>query len=63
MILPEKAEIKLKKYKGLNDDDLSVMLLVQFHTRKVLAVQGQSSLPRDIQSSNQIQDVTAPRLK
>ena len=40
-----------KKYKGLNEDDPSIMQVITVLHLEVLAVQGQSSLPAD---SNQI---------
>ena len=62
MILAQEAEIKLKKYIGLNDDDPSVMQASAVPHSEVLTVQGQSSLHGNNIDSNQIQEMNAPRL-
>ena len=51
-----------QKYKGFNDDDPSVMQVNAVPHSELLAVQGQNSLLGNIQDSNQIQDMNAPRL-
>ena len=62
MTLAQEAEIKLKKYKGSNDDDPSVMHVSVVPHSEVLAVQRQSSPHGNNQDSNQIQHMNAPRL-
>ena len=47
MTLAQEVEIKLKKYQDLNDDDPSLMQVNAVQHSKVLAVQGQSCLPRN----------------
>ena len=42
MILAQEAEIKLRKYEGLNDDDPSVLQVSAICHSEVLAEQGQS---------------------
>ena len=58
MTLAHEAEIKLKKYEDLHDNDAN---LCSLHS-EVLTVQGQSSQPRDVQNTKQLQGVTVPRL-
>ena len=62
MTLAQEAENKLKKYKGLNDDDPSVIYVTTVPHSEVLAVQGQNGLSGNTQGSNQIQAVNVPRL-
>ena len=62
MNLTQEAEIKLQKYKGLNDDDPSVMQVSEVPYSEVLAVQGRNGPPGNTQGSNQVQDLNAPRL-
>ena len=62
MTLAQEAEIKLKKYEGLDHDDPPVMHISAITHLEVLAVQGQNSQPRNTQSINQILDMTIPRL-
>ena len=63
MTLAQEAEMKLKKYEGLNDDYPSAMQVSVVPHSEVLAVQGQSDLLGNNLDSNQIQDMNAPRLK
>ena len=46
MTLAHEAEIKLKKFEGLNDDGPSVMQVSAVPLSEVLAVQEQSHLPQ-----------------
>ena len=48
------AEIKLKKYEGLNDDDPLVMQVSEVPHLEVLIVQGQSGLHGNNPYSNQV---------
>ena len=58
----QEAEIKLKEYESLNDDDPSVMQVSAIPLSEVMAVQGKSDLPRNNQDNNQVQDKSALRL-
>ena len=62
MTLAQEAEIKLKKYEGLNDDVPSLMQVSAILHSEVMAVQGQCDLPRNTQGNNHVQDMKAPRL-
>ena len=53
MILAQEAEIKLKRYKGLNDDDPSVMQVSTVPHSKELAIQVQRSPYQKIQDNSQ----------
>ena len=61
MALAKQAEIKLKMYEGLNDDDPSVMQVSTLLHSELMAIQGQSDLPRNTED-NQVQNTEDPRL-
>ena len=54
MTLAQEAEIKPEKYEGLNDNDPSVMQISAVLHLEVLALQGLSGQPGNVQSMNQI---------
>ena len=60
--LAQEAEIKLKKYKGLIDDNSSVMQVNSVPHSEILAVQGRSSPQGNNLNSNHKQGMNVPRL-
>ena len=61
MTSAQEAEIKLKTYEGLNDNDPSGIQIHVVPYSKEMTLQGESCWPRNVQNMNQIQDVTVPR--
>ena len=63
MTLSQEAEIKLKKHKGLNDDNPWVIQVSATLHSEGMAVQGQSNPPRNTEDNNHKQDMNVPRLR
>ena len=53
MTLAQEAEIKLKKYKGLNDDDPSLLQISSIPYPEVMPIQGESGQTGSMQNMNQ----------
>ena len=62
MTLGHEAEVKLKRCKGLHNDDPSVMHASAVPHSEDLAVHAQSGPSRNAQDSNQMKDMNASRV-